>query len=137
MVAEVAALRKSIRLFLLLEGVAFIAACLIHFGVLMHGYEHRLAGMAERAIGIVLLAGFLLTWIVPAWTRGIGIAVQAFALLGTGVGIYTIAIGIGPRTRPDITFHVAIVIALIAGLIVTVRARRPVRANAQYQSPQS
>ena len=117
-------MRKPIRRFLLLEGIAFIAACLIHFGLLMHGYEHRWAGMAERAIGIVLLAGFLLTWILPARTRGIGIAVQAFALLGTCVGIYTIAIGIGPRTVPDIAFHVAIVIALTAGLGVAFRGHR-------------
>jgi hypothetical protein len=103
----------------------------------MHGYEHRWAGNAESVIGGVLLVGFLLTWMLPRWTRGIGIAVQAFALLGTGVGIYTIAIGIGPRTLPDVAFHVAIVIALIAGLIVTFGARKPVGANAPHQSPQS
>lgn len=28
-----------------------------------------------------------------------------FALLGTFVGVFTIAIGIGPRTVPDIVFH--------------------------------
>ncbi|MBV8550215.1 MAG: hypothetical protein JOY54_02865 [Acidobacteriaceae bacterium] len=114
-------MNRAIRLFLLFEGIAFIAACLIHFGVLMHGYEHRWAGMAESAIGIILLAGFLLTWIIPAWIRGIGIAAQAFALLGTCVGIYTILIGIGPHTVPDIAFHAAIVIALIAGLVVAFR----------------
>jgi hypothetical protein len=115
-------MHKAIRLFVLLEGSAFIAASLTHFGVLIHGYEHRAAGRAEGIIGIVLLIGYVLTWMLPTWTRGIGIAVQAFALLGTCVGIYTIAIGIGPRTFPDIAFHVAIVIALIAGLVVTLRS---------------
>ena len=114
-------MRKAIRLFLLLEGVAFIAAGLTHFGVLMNGYEHRQAGTAESVIGIVLLIGFALTWMLPGATGGIGIAVQAFALLGTCVGIFTIAIGVGPRTFPDIAFHIAIVIALISGLIVTFR----------------
>ena len=118
-------MRKTIRLFLLFEGIGFAAAGLTHFGVLMHGYEHRPAGTAESVIGIVLLIGLALTWVLSSWTRGIGIAVQTFALLGTGVGIYTIAIGIGPRTIPDITFHVAIVIALIAGLMLTFRAQRP------------
>ncbi len=114
-------MRNAIRLFLLFEGIAFIAASLTHFGVLMHGYEHRPAGTAEGIIGIILLIGFVLTWIVPRRTRAIGIAVQAFALLGTCVGIYTIAIGVGPRTIADIAFHVAIVVALIAGLLVTFR----------------
>jgi hypothetical protein len=126
--------RKKIQLFLLFEGVAFMTASLSHFGVLMHGYEHRQAGTAESVIGIVLLIGFLLTWILPGWTRGIGMAVQAFALLGTCVGIFTIAIGVGPRTLPDIGFHVAIVIALIAGLIVTYKQ---LGANDQHRSPQS
>jgi hypothetical protein len=88
-------MRKAIRLFLVLEGIAFIAASLTHFGVLMHGYEHRPAGTAEGVIGVVLLIGYALTWMLPGTIRGIGIAVQAFALLGTCVGIYTIAIGVG------------------------------------------
>jgi hypothetical protein len=118
--------RKKIQLFLFVEGVAFMSASLSHFGVLMHGYEHRQAGTAESVIGIVLLIGFLLTWILPGWTHGMGMAVQAFALLGTCVGIFTIAIGVGPRTLPDLVFHVVIVIALIAGLIVTYKQLRGV-----------
>ncbi len=124
---------KAIRLFLLFEGAAFIAASLTHFGVLLHGFEHRMAGTAESVIGIVLLIGLLLTLVWPRSTRGIGLAVQIFALLGTFVGIYTIAIGVGPRTPPDIAFHVAIVIALICGLVVTFRAR----VHARHRSPQS
>ena len=104
-------------------------ASLIHSGVLMHGYEHLWAGRAEGVIGTALLIGYVLTWILPGRTRGIGIAVQAFALLGTSIGIYTIAIGIGPRTIPDITFHIAIVIALISGLVVTARAQKRVGSN--------
>jgi hypothetical protein len=61
-------------------------------------------------------------------------AVQAFALLGTSIGIYTIAIGIGPRTIPDITFHLAIVIALISGLVVTARAQKRVGSNPSRES---
>ncbi len=93
------------RLFVLIEGITFIIAALTHFGVLIGGYEHHLAGRAESVIGIVLLAGLALTWIRPAWTRGIGLAVQAFALFGTFVGIFTIVVGIGPRTVPDVTIR--------------------------------
>lgn len=112
-------MRKRIQIFILLEGIAFALASLTHFGILMHGYGHRVAGRAEGIIAAVLLIGYLLTWLAPTWTRGIGIAVQTFALLGTAVGLYTIAIGIGPRTIPDIVFHIAIVIALIVGLLTS------------------
>ena len=109
-------MNRGIRLFLLIEGGAFIAAALTHFGVLMDGYKHRRAGTAETVIGIVLLVGLALTWIRPASTRRIGLAVQGFALVGTLVGIFTIAIGVGPRTVPDIVYHVCIVIVLVSGL---------------------
>lgn len=113
----------TIRLFLFFEGVAFIAAALTHFGVLIHGYEHQKAGTAESVIGIILLIGFGLTWVRPRSIRGIGLGVQAFALLGTFVGIFTIAVGVGPRTAPDIVYHVVIVIVLVSGLIVAIRQR--------------
>jgi len=127
------AMRKPTRLFVFFEGVAFIIASLIHFGVLMHGYEHFWAGRAEGVIGIAFLIGYVLTWILPRWTRGIGIAIQAFALLGTSVGMYTIAIGIGPRTIPDITFHIVIVIALISGLVVIARVKKRVGTNPPHE----
>ena len=130
-------MRKPIRLFVFFEGLAFIIASLIHFGVLIHGYEHLWAGRAEGVIGAALLIAYVLTWILPRWTRGIGVAVQAFALLGTSVGIYTIAIGIGPRTIPDITFHIAIAIALISGVIVTAQAQKQIGSNPPRQWPQT
>ncbi len=114
---------RAIRLFVLFEGAAFITAALTHFGILMTGYEHQKAGRAESVIGIVLLLGLALTWIRPASTRGIGLAVQGFALLGTLVGIFTIIIGIGPRTAPDIAYHFVIVIVLVSGLVAAARAR--------------
>jgi hypothetical protein len=54
--------------------------------------------------------------------RPIGLAAQAFALLGTLVGVFTIAIGVGPRTVADIAYHLAIVVALVWGLVVAARA---------------
>jgi hypothetical protein len=114
---------RAIRLFVLIEGAAFIAAALTHFGLLIGGYEHQKAGTAESVIGIVLLVGLVLTWIRPESTREIGLAVQAFALLGTLVGIFTIAIGVGPRTVPDIAFHIGIIVMLAWGLIVTAPTR--------------
>ena len=106
-----------IRSFLFFEAAAFVAAALIHFGVLVEGYEHLRAATAETVLSVALLLGLALTWIRPAWSRGVGIAVQSFALFGTLVGVFAIAIGIGPRTGPDIAYHAGILLALVAGLI--------------------
>ena len=69
-------MRGTIRSFLLFEAATFLVASLIHSGVLIAGYEHQKARIAEGVI--------------------------ALALLGTLIGVFTIAVGVGPRTAPDI-----------------------------------
>jgi len=113
---------NTIRSFLLFEAATFVVAALIHSGVLIDGYEHEKARIAEGVIAIVLLAAAASTWIWPACTRKAGLAGQTFALLGTLIGIFTIVVGVGPRTVPDVAYHVAIVAVLIWGLVVTKRA---------------
>jgi hypothetical protein len=115
-------MKATIRIFMLFEAATFFVASLIHSGVLVAGYEHPKARIAEGVIGIVLLAAAATTWIRPEWTRTAGLAGQAFALLGTLVGVFTIAVGVGPRTIPDIAYHIAIVALLIYGLVVAKRA---------------
>ena len=112
---------QPVRLFLIVEALALFAASLIHRGLLIGGYEHREARIAETVIAVVLLVGLACTWIGPRWLRRAAVAAQAFALLGTLVGITTIVIGIGPRTVLDVAYHIAIVIVLICGLAVAVR----------------
>jgi len=112
---------RAIRLFLLFEAASYVVAALAHFAILIPGYEHRAAGTAESVIAAVLLAGLAATWMGPLFTRGIGLATQMFALLGTLVGLFTIIIGVGPRTAPDIAYHVSIVAVLIWGLVVAKR----------------
>lgn len=114
---------NKVRLFVLVEACAFFTAAPAHFGILMNGYQHQLAGRAETIIGLVLLAGWIGISVRRQWTRGIGLAVQGFALLGTLVGIFTIVVGVGPRTAPDLIYHVCMVVLLFLGLIVAIRAR--------------
>jgi hypothetical protein len=120
-------LTRTVRLFMGLESASFLIAALIHFGVLLEGYEHQKAGTAESVIGLVLLTGLFLTWLRPQSSRQIGIGAQGFALLATFVGLFTIIIGVGPRTAPDIAYHAAIIVVLIAGLLVALRAQVPQR----------
>jgi hypothetical protein len=113
---------NPIRLFLILEAVLFIAAAFIHSGFLVAGYEHERARVAEGVIAAVLLGAAASTWMRPQWLRNAGLFGQGFALLGTLVGLATIAIGVGPRTAPDIAYHVAIAAILVWGLAVARRA---------------
>jgi hypothetical protein len=113
---------RRVRLLLLFEAATFLIAAAIHGGWLISGYEHREAQIAETVIAVVLLGGLAMSWIVS--TRAAGLAAQGFALLGTLVGISTIAVGVGPRTTPDILYHLGIVIVLVYGLIVAWRMGR-------------
>lgn len=114
---------RTLRLFMLLEAASFAAASLIHSGVFIVGYEHQEARIAEGVIATVLFVGLALTWIRPGWTRRAALAAQAFALLGTLVGIFTIVVGVGPRTVPDLVYHGGIVVVLVSGWYVAARTR--------------
>jgi hypothetical protein len=112
-----------IRTFLLVEAASFIIASLIHSGRLIQGYGHPQARIAEGVIATVLLAALVWTWIRPASLRRTALAAQGFAFLGTLVGVFTIIVGVGPRTAPDIAYHIAILLVLAWGLRVAARAR--------------
>ena len=107
---------RLVRSFLAVEAVAFLAAALIHSGVLLRGHEHARAATAETVIGLVLCAGLVASVLAPASSRAAGLSAQGFALVGTLVGLFTIAIGVGPRTAPDLIFHAAILALLALGL---------------------
>jgi len=113
----------SIRTFLLVESATFLSAAAFHFGVFLPEFAHGAAAAAESVIASVLLGGLLATWILPRAVRGIGLTVQGFALIGTFVGVFTIAIGIGPRTVPDLVIHAIMILELVWGLVVAGRAR--------------
>jgi hypothetical protein len=112
-----------IRTFLLVQAATFLFAATFHFGVLVQGYADVRAGIPESVIASVLLAGLLATWIRPSAIRGIGLAAQGFGLAGTIVGVFTILIGIGPRTVPDLVIHAGMLAELMLGLIVAYRGR--------------
>jgi multisubunit Na+/H+ antiporter MnhB subunit len=59
----------------------------------------------------------------PGSGRRTGLAAQAFALLGTAVGLFTIAVGIGPRTSLDLALHSGMIVLLVTGLMLASRQR--------------
>jgi hypothetical protein len=110
-----------VRTFLTIEALAFWTAALVHAGVLLEGYRHREAMIAESVIGGVLALGLLVSVISSEWTRGAGLAAQGFALLGTFVGLFTMVIGVGPQSLFDVMLHAGFVAVLISGLVVAAR----------------
>jgi len=114
---------KSIAGWLGVEALAFFAAALVHGGVGIRGYEHPRARIAESVIGVVLTLGLAVAVMRPQLARSAGLAAQGFALLGTLVGAFTIAVGVGPRTLPDVVYHVVLLALLTAGLVAVRRAR--------------
>jgi hypothetical protein len=117
------AVKRAMRALVAVEGISFLLAAMIHAGILIQGYAHREAMVAESVIGAVLLGGLMLTWIRPRSMFSIAAVVQAFALFWTLVGAWMIIIGIGPRTVPDIVYHVVIIGLLVVGIGVAWRAR--------------
>ena len=112
-----------LRWFLGSSAALFLVAALAHAGVLLSGHEHFQARIAETVIGTVLVLGLVGTLMAPGSARGIAIAAQGFALLGVFVGLFTIAIGIGPRTALDLVVHGAMIVRLATGLVAAVRTR--------------
>lgn len=114
--------QQTVRAFLLIEAVAFLVAGAIHSGMFVAIATHYQAATAESIIGVVLLVSFGLTWVWSSQARLIGLLAQAFAAFGTMVGLFTIAVGVGPRSVGDIAFHLAVLAVLGWGIVVTARS---------------
>jgi len=107
---------RLLRGFLLLEAGLLGAASAVHSGLLLQGHAHGQARIAEAVIAAVLLAAWALSLVWLPRTRKLALLGQGFALLGTLVGLFTIAVGIGPQSAPDLVFHFALAALLLAGL---------------------
>jgi hypothetical protein len=114
---------KRVEGFLGLEAAVFATAALVHAGILLNGYQHRQARIAESVIAAVLLVGLTASMLLPRLSRTAGLAAQGFALLGTLVGITMISIGVGPRSVLDIALHISMVTLLVTGLYVAATHR--------------
>jgi hypothetical protein len=112
----------AVRTLVLIEAAMFALASLVHGGHLAPGYDHRNARIAEAVIAVVLSLGLVASVVWPSQARRAALVAQAFALLGTLVGLFTIAVGVGPRTVPDVVYHVLIVALLAYGVAATRRS---------------
>ena len=114
---------KVMRGALALQAAIFLVAVSVHFGLLFQGYSHRAAGTAESIIAAVLLVALVVTLLSPSRARLVAIAAQSFGIIGVVVGLFTIAIGVGPRTALDLGLHALMLITLVAGLIIAIQSK--------------
>lgn len=114
---------QTARAWMLVEAFALGVASTVHAGLLVPGYVHPQARIAEAVIATVLVLASVETWLRPAHARPAAIFGQGFALVGTLVGLFTIVLGIGPRTVPDVVYHALLLAVLVTGLAVAVRCR--------------
>jgi hypothetical protein len=120
---------NRVRVFLLVEAIAFAAAALVHAGLVTDGHQHRQAMIAESVIAVILMLGLLASITSPPRSREAGLLAQGFALAGTCVGIFTMVIGIGPQSAFDVALHAGFVTLLTTGLTVVARGAHSLSAH--------
>jgi len=104
--------------FLAVAAAAFALACLSHAGILFSGWQHGRARTAESVIAAVLALAGAAAWSSPRNKRPIARAALAFALLGSLLGAFTIAIGSGPQTPADFALHAFLLLGFGLGLVM-------------------
>jgi hypothetical protein len=109
-----------IRSLLFIQASGFIAAALVHSGVVLPGHEHVQARLAEGSIALILLMGFAATMVRPARSREIGSVAQKLALVGMLIGVIGMSSGIDPGSvLPNAAFHAWSAVVLVLGLVLT------------------
>ncbi|AXA38752.1 hypothetical protein [Rhizobium leguminosarum] len=116
-------MRPAIAILFLVETCLYATASLTHAGLVLEGHEHRQAMIAEAVISAVLLLGLISLNLDRPWSRMAAISAQSFALLGTLVGAFTIAVGVGPQTTLDYITHAVMILLLVTGLAWLARNR--------------
>ena len=109
---------------LVVEGVAFAGASLVHSGAFIDVSVDPGARTAEGVIAVVLFTGAIVIWLRPAWTRPVAVLAQGFGLLGSLVGLFLVTRGVAPGTVPDLAFHLAVVATLAVGVVAALRAEQ-------------
>jgi hypothetical protein len=115
---------NTLRFILAAAALSLLVAAALHAGLVLPGRFDD-AAMYETGVAVVLLVGFGLTFVGPAWARWGGLAASIVALAGASIGLYMAVRGFAPNTALDIVYHVALIGLLLAAVVVA--SRGPVR----------
>jgi hypothetical protein len=104
-----------------LEALTFVVAAILHTGTRIFGLggeRFTRAALPEAIIAGVLVLGAIGalrgSWRAPLLATGLSVA-------GVALGIATIAGGVGPRTTPDVVYHVTVMAVLAGSLVAMLR----------------
>ena len=111
---------SALRLTLAAAALSLLVAAGLHAGLVLPGRFDD-AAMYEAGVAVVLLVGFGLTFVGPAWARWGGLAASIVALAGASIGLYMALRGIAPNTVLDLVYHVALMALLLAGIVAAWR----------------
>jgi hypothetical protein len=114
--------RVFIAWFLVSEVVLFSVASLIHSGIMVPGFAHPLAKLAEAVCAAVLFAGLVYGLARPASARRAALLVDVLVLLAVLAALIIFALGIGPQSTLDLGLLVAMLISLLVGFVFILRS---------------
>lgn len=116
----------AVGVLMVVEGVVFVLAALLHAGVqLPLGIDEPRIIAAMIVEGVIGIAFFVAAWAVfanrPAAWKG-AVAAHAVAVAGVLLGMVALGLGQGPRTPANDVYH-RVMIVLAALLVVFLRTR--------------
>jgi hypothetical protein len=105
------------------EAVVFLAAALAHTGIrLPILMEPRIipATIVEGACGILFAVSAFSVIANAPWALPVAFAAQFIALAGVALGVISLALGVGPRTKPNDLVHGVMLLLILAGMVLLV-----------------
>jgi hypothetical protein len=116
---------RTIAASMIFVAATLAVASLLHLSGHVHGsrpFDADHAGIAEAIIGIVLASAATVMLRAPLRARAVGLAANAFAIVGFLVGLNFTARG---GHVPDVVYHIIFLPVLVGILIVLLRTPWP------------
>ena len=118
---------NTLRVLMVVAAVSLLVAAALHAGLIIPG-PFDSAAPYETGVAVILLVGLGITFIGGTAARW---GALVLALGGASIGLFLALRGLAPNTVPDIVYHVALVAALLVGIVLawrldSVDARAPV-----------
>jgi uncharacterized protein YjeT (DUF2065 family) len=113
----------TVRRLMAIESISLLIAAALHAGLVIPG-PFDTAAIFETSIALVLLPGLAIATARPAWAGWAALATQAFALIGTAIGLVLVVRGVGPNSVPDVVYHVVLIALIAIGLGLAWQARQ-------------
>jgi hypothetical protein len=105
---------------MVVAAVSLLVAAALHAGLIIPG-PFDSAAPYETGVAVILLVGLGITFIGGTAARWGALAALVLALGGASIGLFLALRGLAPNTVPDIVYHVALVAALLVGIVLAWR----------------